>query len=121
MKRRPLVAGNWKMNGSKSSVADLIDGIKSGADVVKKTEIVVCPPFVYLHAIETMLKGSPVGWGAQNLCQEPASGAYTGEISATMLQDYGCTYVIIGHSERRNIYCESDSLIAERFMATRES
>lgn len=109
------------MNGSKSSVEGLINGIKSGAGAVKETEIVVCPPFVYLHAVESMLSGSSIGWGAQNLCQEPASGAYTGEISATMLQDFGCTYVIIGHSERRNIYGESDSLIAERFMATRGS
>jgi len=109
------------MNGSKSGVADLIDGIKAGAGDIKKTEIVVCPPFVYLYAVETLLKGSSIGWGAQNICQEPASGAYTGEISVAMLQDFGCTYVIIGHSERRNIYGESDSLVAERFMACRES
>jgi len=119
--RRALVAGNWKMNGSKSSVAGLIDGIKAGAGGIKKTEIVVCPPFVYLDTIESMLNGSSIGWGAQNICQEPTTGAYTGEISAAMLQDFGCTYVIIGHSERRNVYGESDSLVAERFMATRNS
>lgn len=119
--RRPLVAGNWKMNGSKSGVADLINGIKSGASDIKNTEIVVCPPFVYLQPAENMLQGSAIGWGAQNLCQEPSSGAYTGEISATMLQDFGCTYVIIGHSERRNIYGESDALVAQRFMATLDS
>jgi triosephosphate isomerase len=119
--RRPLVAGNWKMNGSKSSVADLIDGIVAGAGGISKTEIVVCPPFVYLSTIETMLKGSSIAWGAQNICQEPESGAYTGEISATMLQDFGCSYVIAGHSERRNIYGESDSLVAARFMATANS
>ena len=119
--RRPLVAGNWKMNGSKSGVADLINGIKSGASDIKKTDIVVCPPYVYLQAAETMLQGSAIGLGAQNLCQEPSSGAYTGEISVTMLQDFGCTYVIVGHSERRNIYGESDALVAQRFMATLDS
>lgn len=121
MIRRPLVAGNWKMNGSKSSVVDLINGIKSGADDIEKTEIVVCPPFVYLHTIENILRGSSIGWGAQNICQEPVSGAYTGEISAAMMQEFGCTYVIIGHSERRTIYGENDSLVAERFLGTRNS
>lgn len=115
MTRRPLVAGNWKMNGSASSVVELIDGITAGSGDIKETEIVVCPPFVYLHTVEELLKGSQIGWGAQNVCQEPASGAYTGEISVTMLQDFGCSYVIVGHSERRNIYGEGDALVAERF------
>ena len=118
MKRRPLVAGNWKMNGSKSGIVDLINDIKSGAGNIKNTEIVVCPPFVYLHAVEKMLQDSTIGWGAQNICQEPGSGAYTGEISEAMLQDFGCTYVIVGHSERRNIYGEGDELVAQRVMAT---
>lgn len=115
--RRPLVAGNWKMNGSKSSIVGLIEGIKAGTGSIKKTEIVVCPPFVYLGVVETLLKGTAIVWGAQNLCQESASGAYTGEISAAMLQDFGCSYVIVGHSERRNIYGENDAMVAERFMA----
>jgi len=119
--RRPLVAGNWKMNGSKSSIVGLIEGIKAGAGSVKKTEIVVCPPFVYLSVVETLLKGTAIAWGAQNLCQESASGAYTGEISAAMLQDFGCGYVIVGHSERRNIYGENDALVAARFMAARST
>lgn len=118
MRRRPLVAGNWKMNGSKSGIADLINDIKSGTGDIKNTEIVVCPPFVYLPAIENMLQGSTIGWGAQNICQEPGTGAFTGEISVTMLQEFGCAYVIIGHSERRNIYGESNELVAQRFMAT---
>jgi len=118
VRRRPLVAGNWKMNGSKSGIADLINDIKSGTGDIKNTEIVVCPPFVYLPAIENMLQGSTIGWGAQNICQEPGTGAFTGEISVTMLQEFGCAYVIIGHSERRNIYGESNELVAQRFMAT---
>lgn len=113
--RRPLVAGNWKMHGSKTGVRDLLDGIRDGMDAIRDVEVAVCPPFVYLGIVESLLQGTAIAWGAQNLCQVPGSGAYTGEISAAMLNDFGCRYVIVGHSERRNIYGESDALVAEKF------
>ncbi|QKT02584.1 triose-phosphate isomerase [Ectothiorhodospiraceae bacterium 2226] len=117
--RQPLVAGNWKMNGSKASVRTLLDGIKAGLDEVKVAEVAVCPPFVYLGQVETVLQGEQrVRWGAQNLSTEQ-SGAYTGEISVEMLKDFGCTYVIVGHSERRALYGESDELVARKFAVAR--
>ncbi len=114
--RRPLVAGNWKMYGSRASVKALIEGIKSGAADLRGVDVVVCPPFVYLDQAAALLQGSDIAWGAQNLCQVPGSGAYTGEISDAMLQDFSCRYVIVGHSERRNIYGEDDALVAEKFL-----
>ncbi|HHH35780.1 MAG TPA: triose-phosphate isomerase [Gammaproteobacteria bacterium] len=114
--RRPLVAGNWKMHGSRESVASLLEGIKAGMAGLGDVEVAVCPPFVYLPQAAELLQGTAIGWGGQNLCQVPGSGAYTGEISDAMLKDFGCRYVIVGHSERRNIYGESDALVAEKFL-----
>jgi len=119
--RRPMVAGNWKMHGSRASISNLLDGIVSGMDQVREVDTVVCPPFVYLNQVAERLADSAVAWGGQNLCQIPEYGAYTGEISAAMLQDFNCRYVIIGHSERRNIYGESDALIATKMMAARQA
>lgn len=112
--RRPLVAGNWKMNGTLASVAPLVEGIKRGTGSVRLAEVVVCPPFVYLHAVAEGLADAPVALGAQNLCTE-ASGAYTGEVSGTMLRDYNCEYVIVGHSERRAFYAETDEQVTAKF------
>jgi triosephosphate isomerase len=114
--RQPLVAGNWKMNGSRESIRELLDGILAGHDAVEKAEIAVCAPFVYLAQVVDRLKGTPVAWGAQNV-NDNQSGAYTGEISGSMLCDFGCKYVIVGHSERRNIYGETDDDVARRFLA----
>ena len=111
--RGKLVAGNWKMNGSKASVRALIEGIKQGMASIKTAGVVLCPPAAYLAEAEALLRGSSITWGAQNLCNEPA-GAYTGEISAAMLLDFGCRYVIVGHSERRALYAESDNLVAQK-------
>ncbi|CAK0748274.1 triose-phosphate isomerase [Gammaproteobacteria bacterium] len=111
--RKPLVAGNWKMNGSRSSVASLLTGIQAGLRETTAT-VVVCPPFPYLAQVETALKGSSIAWGAQNLSTE-TSGAFTGEVAASMLLDFGCTYAIVGHSERRALYGEDDVLVARKF------
>ena len=112
--RQTLVAGNWKMNGTLESVHALVEGIKSGLDTVTDTEVVVCPPFVYLETVSRLISGTSVVLGAQNVAKEDP-GAFTGEIAAPMLKDFGCQYVIVGHSERRNLYGETDSLVADKF------
>ncbi len=115
--RRPIVAGNWKMHGSRTTVSELLTGIKEGVDSVRNVGVVICPPYVYLDQAASLLKGTPISIGAQNLCQVTGYGAYTGEISGQMLRDLGCQHVIVGHSERRNIYGESDALVAEKSIA----
>ncbi|MCU7807550.1 MAG: triose-phosphate isomerase, partial [Candidatus Thiodiazotropha sp. (ex Semelilucina semeliformis)] len=114
--RRPLVAGNWKMNGSLESVRSLLDGIKRGIGEVKHADVAVCPPFVLIPETEKLLAGSVIGWGGQDLSTE-SSGAYTGEVAASMLNDFGCKYVIVGHSERRTYHAESDELVAKKYTA----
>lgn len=118
--RQPLVAGNWKMNGSTDSVTALLAGIKAGIDSVTTAEMAVCPPYVYIPQVASTLAGTPVSYGAQNV-SEQESGAYTGEVSPGMLMDMGCTYAIVGHSERRSIYGESDELTASKFAAARKA
>src|SRR3989304_53576 len=115
-KRRPLVAGNWKMNGSRTESASLLDGIKKGMSPTSKAEAAVCPPYILIPLAAEKLAGSAVAWGGQNLSAHKA-GAYTGEVSGPMLKDYGCTYVIVGHSERRALYGENDALVAEKYGA----
>ncbi|MGH8613105.1 MAG: triose-phosphate isomerase [Gammaproteobacteria bacterium] len=113
--RKPLVAGNWKMNGTLASIKPLLQGITQNMPAVESVEVTVCPPFVYLPFVSDYLTGhTALRLGAQNLGHE-AQGAFTGEVSAAMLADYGCRYVIIGHSERRQIFHESDELIALKF------
>jgi triosephosphate isomerase (TIM) len=116
--RKPLVAGNWKMNGSLESVRILLEGIKSGIAQVSNAEVVVCPPYVYIPETEKMLTGTQIGWGGQDLSTE-ASGAFTGEVSASMLLDFGSKYVIVGHSERRTYHKESDLLVAKKYAFAR--
>jgi triosephosphate isomerase len=112
--RQSLVVGNWKMNGSIESNQSLLDGLKAGMATVKNAEVAVCPPFIYLQQISDLLKDTTIGWGGQNLSQQD-SGAFTGEVAASMLVDFNCKYVIVGHSERRSLYGESDELVAEKF------
>ena len=112
--RQPLVAGNWKMNGSRTSVKALLDGIKAGIGDVNKAEVAVCAPFIYLADVQQALNGASISWGAQNLSTE-ASGAFTGEISADMIKDFGCKYVLVGHSERRSLYGETDEIVAHKY------
>lgn len=111
--RRPLVAGNWKMNGSKAASSALLDGILAGADGAA-SDIAVCPPAILIPLAAEKLVGSKVAWGGQNL-NTNESGAFTGETSGAMLKDYGCTYVLVGHSERRTLYGEDDALVAQKF------
>lgn len=117
--RRPLIAGNWKMNGSKEGNTALLDGILAGIGEVTAADMAVCPPFVYIADAQAALEGSPVAWGAQNLSSE-TSGAFTGEVAGPMLKDFGCTYAIVGHSERRSLYGEDDAVVAKKFGAALE-
>jgi triosephosphate isomerase len=114
--RRAFVAGNWKMHGSRAENARLIEGVLGGMPAGDAAECVVCPPFVYLHDVARELRESRVGLGAQDVSAE-AQGAFTGEVSAAMLKDVGCAYVIVGHSERRALHAESDELVARKFAA----
>jgi triosephosphate isomerase len=118
--RKPLVAGNWKMNGSAASVRELLAGIKAGVGDVPRCEVAVCPPFVYIPQARSELEGSEIAWGAQNLSTE-RSGAFTGEVAASMLLDFDCVYVIVGHSERRTLYGEDDALVARKFAVARDA
>ena len=114
--RRPFVAGNWKMHGSRAENAELIEALLLGVPGQPTAEIAVCPPFVHLWEVGRQLKASNVSLGAQSVCAEPV-GAFTGEISSAMLKDVGCRYVIVGHSERRALYKEDDALVARKFLA----
>jgi len=114
--RQPLIAGNWKMNGSKASAKELLAGVVAGAAEIRSSEIAVCPPFPFLQMAQEALSGSQVRLGAQNVSTEE-SGAFTGEVSAAMLADFGCQYVICGHSERRSLYGEGDAMIARKLAA----
>ena len=116
--RQPLVAGNWKMNGSVESVRELLSGVKAGIGDVGKCEVAVCPPYVFIPMAQSELSGTSIPWGGQNLSPEQ-SGAFTGEISGSMLTDFGCTYVIVGHSERRTLYGEDDALVAQKYAVAR--
>lgn len=113
--RRPIVAGNWKMHGSRTENASLVEALLA-AWPVRGGECIVCPPFVYLQELARVLRDSPIRLGAQDVCAEPL-GAFTGEVSAAMLRDVGCDHVIVGHSERRAFYGETDTLVARKFAA----
>jgi triosephosphate isomerase len=115
--RRKIVAGNWKMHGTRAEAAKLLGGIVQGVDRLLAAELLVCPPFVHLVEAAAALRGSAIALGAQDLCGEAQQGAYTGEVSATMLADAGCRYVIVGHSERRALYGDSDGRVAAKFQA----
>ena len=111
--RGKLVAGNWKMHGSLAANAELLEGVRAGVAGVS-AEVAVCVPYPYLDQARAALTGSNVAWGAQDV-SEHAQGAYTGEVSAAMLTDFGCCYVIVGHSERRSYYGDTDAVVAAKF------
>ena len=110
--RRCLVAGNWKMHGSKRHVSDLLSSLRAELQGESDVDVAVVPPFVYVPQASEQLAGSPIAVGAQDVCEQPGEGAYTGEVSAEMLVDSGCRYVIVGHSERRALYGETDAAVA---------
>ncbi len=114
--RRKLVAGNWKMHGSLARNRDLLDSLVQATGKGGSADCAVCVPFPYLSQTQEQLKGTTIAWGAQNLSEHP-QGAYTGEVSAAMLADFGCRYVLIGHSERRSLYGESNETVAAKFVA----
>jgi len=119
--RIPLVAGNWKMNGSLVSIQQLLEGIMQGMSELKENvECAVFPPFVYLAGVQRLLSDTAIRWGAQNVSEQQA-GAFTGEVAASMLADFSCTYVIVGHSERRTLYGESDAVVARKFATVRKA
>ena len=112
--RKKVIAGNWKMNLNLQESISLISGIKNGLGTPSSNvEVIICPPYTSLETASTLVKNSPVKLGAQNMCFEE-SGAYTGEISAVMLKSVGCEYVILGHSERRTIFGETDATINKK-------
>jgi triosephosphate isomerase (TIM) len=117
-RRQPLVAGNWKMHGTRAEAELLVDGILHGLSSLAGVEVVVCPPFILIPAVAAKLAtaGGRIGVGGQNL-DPHASGAYTGEVSGPMLRDAGCTYVIVGHSERRTLFGETDEVVEQKFVA----
>jgi triosephosphate isomerase len=117
MARARLVAGNWKMHGSRASIAALLDALVEGKPT---TACAVCVPFPYLAQVAERLRGTRIAWGAQSV-SEHAQGAYTGEVSAAMLAEFGCRYVIVGHSERRQLYGETDAQVAAKFAAVRSA
>jgi len=108
--RRIFIAGNWKMNGTAAEAKALAAGVAAQDNAFGGVEVAVCPPFVYLADVVAAVAGGPVGVGGQNAYFE-SSGAFTGEVSLGMLRDVGCSYVILGHSERRQIFGETDSLV----------
>ncbi len=111
MTRRQLVVGNWKMHGSRAANAALLDGVQAAGPTL--CEVAVCVPFPFLGDCAVSLAGSAIAWGAQD-CSEHERGAFTGEVSAGMLQEFGCRYVIVGHSERRALHAEGDQLVANK-------
>lgn len=118
--RRTFIAGNWKMNLTRQQSLALAHGIADKIGATSEVEVAVCPPSVYLESVSSAVSGSAVGLGAQNMYHEP-SGAFTGEVSAAMLVDIGCRYVILGHSERRNILGETSEMVNQKAVAALEA
>ena len=116
MGRLPFIAGNWKMNKTVGEALDLIRELKADISRVKTVEVAVAPPFTALYAVRKELEGSPIRLAAQNLYWEE-KGAFTGEVSSLMLKEVGCHYVIIGHSERRQFFGETDETVNRRIKA----
>jgi triosephosphate isomerase len=118
--RRKLVAGNWKMNGGLAANARLLDRLAAQWTVADARELAVCVPAPYLAQAQAALTGTAVKWGAQDVSEHRA-GAYTGEVAAGMLVEFGCRYVIVGHSERRQLHGENDDVVGAKARAAHEA
>jgi len=119
--RKAFVAGNWKMHGSKASIMTLVSDLNSKVAEVGSVDIAICPPAIYIDFVTRALATDKIAIGAQNMAVEPEQGAFTGEQSAAMLNDMGCRYVILGHSERRAIYGETDAEVAAKVAVALDS
>ncbi|MBH9575723.1 triose-phosphate isomerase [Inhella proteolytica] len=115
MQRKKLVVGNWKMHGGKGFIEALLAELKGRGPW--PSDVAVCPPALYLPQCEQLLASTPIAWGAQDVSAHNGQGAYTGEISATMLKEFGARYAIVGHSERRSYHAENDQLVAAKAKA----
>lgn len=119
--RRKLVVGNWKMHGNLLENQQLLNAVIVGVNTLAtKAGFAVCVPYPYLSSVGTMLENTLIRWGAQNVSQFD-KGAYTGEVSSAMLNDFACDYVIVGHSERRALYGETNEIVAEKYVAVRRA
>ncbi len=131
--RSKIVVGNWKMHGNLATNRALLEALLAGIaaessgdgglnrfSATGQNACAVCVPFPYLAQAQQMLAATPVAWGAQNLSEHP-QGAYTGEVSAAMLGDFGCRYVLVGHSERRSLYGETSAAVASKFVAAQNA
>jgi triosephosphate isomerase (TIM) len=118
--RKKVIAGNWKMNNDLAQSQNLVSNILNGLQSKPNCEVIICPPYTSLSEISSLVKNTSVKLGAQNMYSED-SGAFTGEVSASMLKSVGCEYVILGHSERRNIFGESDEMINKKVLKALES
>lgn len=116
---KKIVVANWKMHGNLKHNQQLLADYLSSLSDLKQSKVVVCAPYPYLAQLQNALKNSDISWGAQNVAKSE-QGAFTGEVSAAMLKDFGCEYVIIGHSERATAYCESDENIAQKFLQAKQ-
>ena len=116
--RSKLVAGNWKLNGTRDSIQALMQNIVAGMDGLNQVAVAVCPPYVYIPMVETLIANTAIKLGAQDVAEQ-MQGAFTGEVSAPMLKEFACQYVIVGHSERRALFGEKDADTARKFVAAR--
>jgi triosephosphate isomerase len=114
--RTPLIAGNWKMHKTLAEARELVRGIREGIAGIRGVDVLICPPFPLLFPMAKAVAGSSIRLGAQNAHEAP-QGAFTGEVSVAMLKDVGCSDVIVGHSERRQLFGEDDSLLARKVRA----
>jgi triosephosphate isomerase len=117
---RKLIVANWKMHGNQQQIAAMIQAMRADETVLQQVEVSLCVPFVYLSSMAALCTGINLSYGAQNI-SEKHNGAFTGEICAAMLADIGCKYVIVGHSERRQYYGESNEVVAQKWLAARHA
>lgn len=119
--RKPLVMGNWKLNGTKSTVSSLISAFAQAADKASaKADVAICAPAIFIGLVESKAQGSKLQYGSED-CDIHTTGAYTGENSPVMIKEFGCTYAIVGHSERREYHKESNECVAQKYKAAQDN